>query len=79
MHDTFALESLGIAGVIVASTEFRDAVIQGSNGLGFDPAVVYVQHPIQDRSDAEMADLADTALPALLHNLTATASEGGGT
>ena len=77
MHDTVALESFGVPGVIVASTEFREAVIQGSRGLGFDPAVVYVQHPVQDRSDREMVDLAELAFPELLSNLMAASSEGG--
>ena len=40
--------------------------------LGFDAAMVFVAHPIQDRSDDELRALADTALPAILQRLVAT-------
>jgi len=36
-----------------------------AEALGFDPAAVYVQHPIQDRSDEELRALAD-ALPKIM-------------
>jgi len=39
--------------------------------LGFKPAVVYVPHPIQDRTDAELRDLADGAVDKLLASLVA--------
>jgi hypothetical protein len=34
--------------------------------LGFDPAVIFVPHPIQDRTDEEMRVLADNALEDIL-------------
>ena len=40
-----------------------------AKSLGFDPAMVFVQHPIQDRSDDEMRALADAALPGILARL----------
>lgn len=43
-----------------------------SRSLGFDPAMVFVAHPIQDRTDAEMRQLADDALDAILGALRAT-------
>ncbi len=50
----------------VATTEFIDAAeIQGKN-LGFDPAMIFVQHPIQDRTNAEIEALADAALNAII-------------
>jgi len=39
--------------------------------LGFDPAAVYVEHPIQDRTDEEMVTLADKAFDELLEHLLA--------
>jgi hypothetical protein len=33
--------------------------------LGIKPASVFVPHPIQDRTDAEMAQLAQDALEAI--------------
>ena len=69
MHDIADLESRGIPGVGVASTGFIQAAAAQSQSLGFDPAMVFVAHPIQDRSDAEMRALADRALPEILRRL----------
>lgn len=43
-----------------------------SRSLGFDPAMVFVAHPIQDRTDEEMRQLADQALEAIVDALRAT-------
>jgi hypothetical protein len=37
-----------------------------ASALGFDPAVVFVPHPIQDRTDEEMIALADAALEDII-------------
>jgi len=52
--------------VFVASTEFVEAADAQAAALGFDPARVFVAHPIQDRTDEEMAALADTAVDEIL-------------
>ena len=70
MHDIADLESRGIPGVAVASTEFLQAAALQSKVLGFDPAMVFVRHPIQDRTDDEMRALADAALEQILHSIT---------
>ncbi len=70
MHDIADLESRGLPGVGVASTEFVQAAAAQSKALGMDPAMVFVAHPIQDRSDAELRALADTALADILRRLT---------
>ncbi len=61
MHDITDLEGRGIPGVGVASTEFIPAAAAQAESLGFDAAMVFVQHPIQDRNDDEMRDLAEAA------------------
>lgn len=71
MHDIADLEGRGIPGVGVASTEFIQAAAMQSKSLGFDPALVFVAHPIQDRSDDELRALADAALDAILQRLRA--------
>ncbi|AQZ96331.1 hypothetical protein BVH74_16910 [Halopseudomonas phragmitis] len=76
MHDIADLESRQIPGVGVASSEFVDAAALQSKALGFDPAMVFVPHPIQDRTDEEMRALADGALPDILRLLRA--EEGAG-
>ena len=71
MHDITDLERRGIPGVFVASSVFVDAAQTQGEALGFQPARVFVEHPIQDRTDQEMADLADAAIAALISKLTA--------
>ena len=69
MHDIRGLEQLGIVAVGVATTEFKVAASAQSQALGYDPAVVFVQHPIQDRSREEIRALADRAVEEILANL----------
>jgi hypothetical protein len=56
----------GIPGVSIVTTGFSDAVEVQSKALGFEPGIVYVPHPIQNRTPEELAQLADEAIePAL--------------
>jgi hypothetical protein len=55
------LEGQGVPCVFVASTEFVQAAAAQSSALGFQPAAVFVAHPIQDRTDDEVRALADAA------------------
>jgi hypothetical protein len=71
MHDIRGLEQLGAIAVGVATTEFQVAAASQSQALGYDPAVVFVPHPVQDRTHEEMRALADGALEEILANLTA--------
>ena len=60
------LDGRGIPGVSIVTRGFVDAVDVQSKALGFDPAVVYVPHPIQNRTREELARIADEAVgPAL--------------
>ncbi|MCD9623446.1 hypothetical protein LUW87_06245 [Rhabdothermincola sp. EGI L10124] len=70
MHDIVDLESRGVVGVFVASTEFVDAAATQSSARGADPAAVFVAHPIQDRTDDEIRALADDAVDAIVAALT---------
>lgn len=60
-----------MVGVGVASSEFVQAAASQAQSLGFDAAMVFVAHPIQDRSDDEMRALADAAMPGILARLLA--------
>jgi hypothetical protein len=71
VHDIVNLESLGVPGVMVASSEFVDAAAAQASALGADPARVFVAHPIQDRTDGELRDLADGALDEILRSILA--------
>ena len=70
MHDITDLERRGIPGVFVASEVFVDAANTQGEALGFQPERVFVEHPIQDRTDAEMAGIADKAVAELIAKLT---------
>ena len=69
MHDTVDLEARGVPSVFVATVEFIDGAVAQARALGADPAAVYVEHPIQDRTDAEMTAIADQAIDEILANL----------
>ena len=70
MHDITDLEGRGIPGVGVASTEFTEAAAAQAESLGFDAAMVFVQHPIQDRTDDEMRALAEAAYKEIVDRVS---------
>ena len=72
MHDIADLESRGIPGAYIASTEFIDAARAQSEALGIEPVSVFVPHPIQDRTDEEMIGLADDAFDEVLRAVCAS-------
>lgn len=55
--------------MFIASTEFITAAEAQSKALGFDPAVVFVPHPIQDRTDDEVRTIAELAFDDILAQL----------
>lgn len=75
MHDIVTLETRGIPGVLVASSEFREAAAAQGHALGFEPAAIFVRHPIQDRTDDEMRAIADEAMDRIMRALTAQTTD----
>ncbi|MEN0066017.1 MAG: UGSC family (seleno)protein, partial [Myxococcota bacterium] len=71
VHDTADLERRGIPSAFVASDAFRDGADGQADALGVDPAVVYVPHPIQDRTDDEVRAIADDVYAAVRSALVA--------
>ncbi len=63
------LEGLGVPGVFVASQEFVEGAEVQARSLGADPAAVFVEHPIQDRTDEEMLKIADGAFDEVVARL----------
>ena len=59
--------------VFVASEVFQDAAVAQSRALGSEPARVFVSHPIQDRTDDEVRQLADEAIEEIVGNLVVSA------
>jgi hypothetical protein len=70
VHDITDLERRGLPGVFVASAPFVSAAEAQSEALGFNPARLFVEHPIQDRTDEEMQAIADQAVDQLIASIT---------
>lgn len=59
-------DTRGIPGISIVTTGFTQAVEVQSKALGFEPAVLYVPHPIQNRTVDELRKIADDIIePAL--------------
>jgi len=70
LHDAIQLENLGIPTVAVATHEFRAAAgIQGAALGRPDYAPVFIEHPIQDQSPAEIEGKAARSLPEIIGRL----------
>jgi hypothetical protein len=65
------LEGAGIASVMVASAEFVEAAASQAAALGAEPKRVFVEHPIQDRTDDEMRRIAEAAVDEILKGIVA--------
>lgn len=72
LHDLAGYEAEGVPSVLVASEEFVSAVESQRDSLGTMPTVVYVPHPIQSRSDADMESLADSYFDSIVASLLET-------
>ena len=66
------MDASGIPGVTVVSKGFVDAMDMQSEALGFDPAVIYVPHPIQNLTHQELMDIADAIIEPAIAQLTST-------
>jgi hypothetical protein len=72
VHDIADLELRGVPSLFIASSEFVNAARSQAEALGFpDVARVFVGHPIQDRTDEEMRELADSSFGEILSKITA--------
>jgi hypothetical protein len=70
VHDIADFERRGIPSVFVASTEFIVAAAAQATSLGIEPRSVFVNHPIQDRTDDEMRDLARHSIDEIVAAIT---------
>jgi hypothetical protein len=59
LQDIKELDSRGVPGGFIASNVFEKAAFSRGEAIGFHPNKVFVQHPIQDRTDSELENLAD--------------------
>ena len=64
------LDRRGVPGAMIATTAFEAAYRAQAEVLGFAPRVVYVPHPIQNRSEAEVRAIADEAVERIVAAIT---------
>jgi hypothetical protein len=69
VHDTSDLEIRGIPSVYVATTEFVDGADAQARSLGFAHSPIYIEHPIQDRTDDEMVTIGEKAFETVVAQL----------
>ena len=69
------LERMGVPGLYVATVEFADAAQVQARAIGCSPPAVFVEHPIQDRTDEEMDEIARSALEEIVAKLTRSPSD----
>jgi len=71
LHDSVRLEAEGIPAVPLATSEFRTAARVQASRLGRpDLEAVFVSHPIQDRTPAEIEERADAVIEEVVSRLT---------
>ena len=58
--------------MVVATTAFVQAADAQSKALGYEPTMVWVPHPIQDRTDQELRAIADSAFDEIVARMTAS-------
>lgn len=67
MHDSVWFEINGKPSVVIASNVFEDAAEKQAAALGLpELRRVFVAHPIQDATDAEMQAKADAVIDQIL-------------
>lgn len=69
MHDLQTLDRRGIPGCGVATEAFRPAADAQMKALGFAAALVWVPHPIQNRTAQELEAIADAAMERILASI----------
>jgi hypothetical protein len=75
LRDVLELERMGRPAALVASSAFVDAAEAQSAALG-QPAArrVFVDHPVQDRTDEELQEMARSTVDPVLLALSGPAS-----
>lgn len=68
-HDLNDLDLRGIAGVSVLTTEFHDAFDKQCGAIGYGGASVFVPHPMQNRTTAELHAFAEASVEEIVAKL----------
>lgn len=68
-HDLNDLDLRGVPGVSVLTAEFRDAFARQCGAIGYAGASVFVSHPMQNRTTAELHAFAEASVEDVLARL----------
>ena len=68
-HDLNELDHKGIPGVSVLTEEFRNAFVAQKSAIGLEAASVYVPHPMQNKTTAELHAFADHSIEIILSEI----------
>ena len=66
------LDERGIPGTFVVTNEFKQAAEFQCNALGYEPGIVWLPHPIQNRTAEELRELAEDIIDRVLAMITAS-------
>ena len=65
-HDLNELDKRGLAGVNVLTEEFRPAFARQIEAIGLDAASIFVPHPMQNKTTAELHAFANASIDQIL-------------
>ncbi len=66
----FELDERGVPGCFLVTTAFEDAAAVQCTALGFRPAIVWLDHPVQNRTPDELKAMAEGCLEEVLDAIT---------
>jgi hypothetical protein len=70
-HDLVDLDRRGLPGVSVLTEEFRGAFASQCSAIGFEGASLYVPHPMQNRTTAELHRFAEEVFDRVMGSIAA--------
>lgn len=73
-HDLVDLDRRGLPGVSVLTEEFREAFAAQCAAIGFEGASLYVPHPMQNRTRAELRRFAEDVFSRVCKTVSAEGS-----
>jgi hypothetical protein len=59
-----------VPGVFLITSEFKDAAAIQSKALGFQPGILWMPHPIQNRTQEELRTIAEDSVERVLEIIT---------
>lgn len=71
-HDLNDLDKLGVPGVSILTTEFKNAFDGQCEKIGFDGASLYTPHPMQNKTTEQLHEYANTVFDDVLRLITAS-------